>query len=230
MSDLSASDVLAMTNARDNNGFFGGDGFYGLIVLFFIFAMFGGGGLGWGGGNAALQGALTRGDLADGFNTAAIQRNQSDIVRDQFGLQKDIFDARLANQQCCCETQQQIMQNRYDNAIGNCNLQREILDSRYTTQLGFQALQAQLSNCCCDLKTAIHAEGETTRALHTADRMQELRDNLQSAQLQLSNLSQTNTLLQSLQPTPRPAYPVASPYMVYNYAANNGCGWYNTCP
>ena len=42
--------------------------------------------------------------------------------------------------------------------------------------------------------------------------MQELRDNLQSAQLQLSNLAQTNTILQSL----------------YNYAANNGCGWCNT--
>ena len=228
MADLTASDVLAMTNARDNNGFFGGDGFYGLIVLFFIFAMFGGGGLGWGGNGSALQGALTRGDLADGFNTASIQRNQSDIVRDQFGLQKDIFDARLAQQQCCCETQQQVLQNRYDAAIGNCNLQREILDNRYTTQLGFQGIQAQQAQCCCDLKTAIHAEGEATRALINANTMQELRDNLQSAQLQLSNLSQTNTLLQAIQPTPRPAYPVASPYMTYNYGGGCGCG-YSTC-
>ena len=221
MSDLSASDVLAMTNRECSNSFFSGDGFYGLIVLFFIFALFGGNGM-WG-NNSATQGALTRAEMADGFNTAEVLRNQSDLLRDQFGTQQAIYNSQLASQNSHNQTQMQVMQNRYENSLAAGATQREILDSRYTTQLGFQSAQAQLSNCCCDLKTAIHAEGEATRSLINNNTMQELRDNLQSAQLQLSNQSQTSTLLQALSPTPRPAYPVASPYMTYNYANGTGC-------
>ena len=144
-------------NCNKNDGFFGGDGFYGLIVLFFIFAMFGGGGL-WG-GNAATQGALTRAEMYEGFNTAEIQRNQNDLMRGQFDIQKDVLQNRFDAAQCCCNTQ------------------KEILESRYTTQLGFQATQAQQAQCCCDITTAIHAEAEATRALINSNTMQNLRDN-----------------------------------------------------
>ena len=222
MDNMSLADIAAVTN-KDNDSFFGGDGFWGIIVLFFIFAMFGGGGL-WG-NNSGLQGALTRGEMADGFNTAQILRNQSDITRDQFGLQRDVLENRFTAQQCCCQTQQNIMQNRYDAALGNAATQREILDNRYNTALGFQAVQAQNAECCCDIKTAIHAEGEATRALINANVMQELRDNLQAAQLQLGTLSQTNTLLNAINKTPVPAYLTCSPYQTtYNPYAGNGCG------
>lgn len=176
-------------------------------------------------GSDGLQGALTRGEMADGFNTAQILRNQSDITRDQFGLQRDVLENRFTAQQCCCQTQQNIMQNRYDAALGNAATQREILDNRYNTALGFQAVQAQNAECCCDIKTAIHAEGEATRALINANVMQELRDNLQAAQLQLGTLSQTNTLLNAINKTPVPAYLTCSPYQTtYNPYAGNGCG------
>ena len=222
MDNMSLSDIAAVTN-KDNDGFFGGDGFWGVIVLFFIFAMFGGGGL-WGGNNG-LQGALTRGEMADGFNTAQILRNQSDITRDQFGLQRDVLENRFAAQQCCCTTQQNIMQNRYDAALENAATQREILDNRYNTALGFQAVQAQNAECACDIKTAIHAEGEATRALINANTMQELRDKLQAAQLQLGTLSQTNTLLSAINKVPVPAYLTCSPYETTCHPyTNNGCG------
>ena len=152
MDNMSLADIAAVTN-KDNDGFFGGDGFWGVIVLFFIFAMFGGGGL-WGGNNG-LQGALTRGEMADGFNTAQILRNQSDITRDQFGIQRDVLENRFAAQQCCCTTQQNILQNRYDAALGNAATQREILDSRYNTALGFQAVQAQAAECLKRIANAI---------------------------------------------------------------------------
>ena len=222
MDNMSLADIAAVTN-KDNDGFFGGDGFWGVIVLFFIFAMFGGGGL-WGGNNG-LQGALTRGEMADGFNTAQILRNQSDITRDQFGIQRDVLENRFAAQQCCCTTQQNILQNRYDAALGNAATQREILDNRYNTALGFQAVQAQNAECACDIKTAIHAEGEATRALINANTMQELRDKLQAAQLQLGTLSQTNTLLSAINKTPVPAYLTCSPYeTTFHPYTNNGCG------
>lgn len=232
-----------MSEDYNNGGFFNGDGFWGVIVLFFIFAMFGGGGFGWGGGGNALQGALTRGELADGFNTAEILRNQSGIVRDNFGMQRDvlenryaaqlgmsgldksIMENRFAQQSCCCETQKEIMQNRYDNALGNQSTQREIMENRYNTQLGLQNLQARQDSCCCDLKTAIHAEAEATRALITQNTVQELRDSLQAAQLQLGNLSQTQTLLAAIDKVPQPAYITCSPYQSWNaQGACRQCG------
>ncbi len=213
-----------MSEMNEGGSFFSGDGFWGIIVLFFIFAMFGGG-LGGFGNNAATQGALTRAELADGFNTASLQRNQNDLMRDQFNLQQEIMNNRFAQQECCCTTQQNILQNRYDNAMGQAGIQREILDNRYNTLLGFNNMQARQDACCSDLKTAIHAEGEATRALINANTMQELRDNLQAAQLQLGNLSQTQTLLAAIDKVPQPAYITCSPYQTaYNPYAQNACG------
>lgn len=203
MENMSLADIAAIN--KDNDGFFGGNGFFAIIVLFFIFAMFGGGFGGWGANNAATQGAITRGELYEGFNTNAILQNQNGLMRDNFGLQRDILENRYDAQKCCCDTQ------------------KEIMESRYTTQLGFQAQQAQQAQCCCDIKTAIHAEAEATRSLINSNTMQELRDQLQAAQLQLGNLSQTQTLINALRPCPIPAYPSCSPYQVASWGNYNGC-------
>ena len=140
MDNMSLADIAAVTNRDDNrcrDGFFGGNGFFAIIVLFFIFAMFGGGFGGWGGNNAAAQGAITRGELYEGFNTSAILNNQNSMMRDNFGLQRDILENRYDAQKCCCDTQ------------------KEILESRYTTQLGFQAQQAQQAQCLKRIAYAI---------------------------------------------------------------------------
>ena len=61
--------------------------------------------------------------------------------------------------------------------------------------------------------------------------MQELRDKLQAAQLQLGTLSQTNTLLSAINKTPVPAYLTCSPYQAtynpYVGGCNSGCGYSN---
>lgn len=126
-----------------------------------------------------------------------------------------------------------------------CQTQRDVLESRYTNQLGLQNLQAQQQECCCntqraidnvnaqsfkntcDITTAIHSEGEATRALINANTMQELRDRLAdrdrdllTANFQLSQQAQSANIINTLQPTPKPAYITCSPY----YAYNNGCG------
>lgn len=123
-----------------------------------------------------------------------------------------------------------------------CQTQRDVLESRYTNQLGLQNLGQQMSNCCCDLKaegfkntcditTAIHSEGEATRALINANTMQELRDRLadrdrelMAANLTLQNNAQTQTLINTLQPVAKPAYITCSPY-----AAMMGCGYNCGC-
>ena len=61
----------------------------------------------------------------------------------------------------------------------------------------------------------------------TNDKIESLRTELQAAQLQLGNLSQTNTIIEALKPCPKPAYLTCSPYASYNLASlgySNGCG------
>lgn len=224
--DNEMSAFLAGQNSERNNGYcdgmgFGGGWFIWVILILFLFMGCGG----WGNNGAGLQGALTRGEMADGFNTAEILRNQSGIMRDLFAVQRDVLENRYANQLGLAGVERSIMENRFTNQQCCCETQKEILESRYTTQLGFQQLQAQNQQCCCDLKTAIHAEGEATRALINANTMQELRDNLQAAQLQLGNLSQTTTLRAAIDKTPVPAYLTCSPYqaMQYQYPRSGGC-------
>ncbi len=224
MGEMTPADMNAVMNGgRQNDSFFGGDGFWGIIVLFFIFAMFGGNM--WGNGNAGLQGALTRGEMADGFNTAEILRNQNGLMRDQFGVQRDVLENRYNTQLGLAGIDKSIMENRFAAQQCCCTTQKEIMQNRYDAALQAQAMQAQQAQCCCDVKTAIHAEGEATRALINANTMQELRDNLQAAQLQLGTLSQTNTLLSAINKTPVPAYLTCSPYQSgYNPYAAQGCG------
>lgn len=224
MDNMSLADIAAVTNKDRGDGIFGDGcgGFFWIVVLFLVFGMMGGGL--WG-NNSGLQGALTRGEMADGFNTAEILRNQNGIMRDQFGVQRDVLENRYNTQLGLAGIDKSIMENRFAGQQCCCETQKEILKNRYDGALQAQAMQAQQAQCCCDVKTAIHAEGEATRALINANTMQELRDNLQAAQLQLGTLSQTNTLLSAINKTPVPAYLTCSPYQTtYNPYTNTGCG------
>lgn len=218
---------LAGQNSADRNNCYDGMGFGGgwFIWIILIFAIFMGNGFGGWGNNGALQGALTRGEMADGFNTAEILRNQSGIMRDQFGVQRDVLENRYAAQLSAAGLDKSIMENRFASQQCCCETQKEILQSRYEAAMQAQAIQAQNAQGFCDVRTAIHAEGEATRALINANTMQELRDNLQAAQLQLGTLSQTNTLLSAINKTPVPAYLTCSPYQSgYNPYATQNCG------
>lgn len=94
-----------------------------------------------------------------------------------------------------------------------------------------QNLQSQLASCCCDIVTAIHADGEATRGLIQANTIQDLRDRLAQSQretdtanLALQNNAQTQTLISTLLPTAKPAYITCSPYFAYGQC---GCGCNN---
>lgn len=120
-----------------------------------------------------------------------------------------------------------------------CATQKEVLESRYTTQLGLQNLGQNMSDCCCSIKSegfkntadilsAIHADGEATRAMIQGNYIQDLRDRLAQAQretdtanLALQNNAQTQTLLAQINKVPQPAYITCSPYVSYGY---NPCG------
>lgn len=180
----------AMTPMYYNNDCMGGSWFWIVLILLF-------------------------GGCFGGYGSNAVQDN---FIENEF-LKRDIFNTNTNVSAQGCETQ------------------KEVLESRYTTQLGLQNLSQQMASCCCDLKSegfkntcdilnAIHADGEATRALINANTIQDLRDRLAESQretdtanLALQNNAQTQTLINTLLPTAKPAYITCSPYFAY------GCGY-----
>lgn len=224
MENYSLSDIAAVSGDRDG-GYMQGGWFW--IVVLFLF-MFGFGNGGW--GNNVNNGALTRADLCQDMNFQQLEngvRGISQGLCDGFyaqnttmlngfnGIGRDmctgfaainagINENRFAAQQCCCETNRNIDASRFD---------------------------AQKNTC--DITTAIHAEGEATRALINANTMQALRDKLEdrdrellTANFKISQLDQNSTLISELRPCAKPAYITCSPYTSRNfdgYGYGNGC-------
>ena len=205
---LSAGDILALTKNNENamwdNPF---------IYLVWLAVLGGGNGLFGNRGDAAVQGAITRSDLFEGFNNQDVNGQLRGItngicdgfyavnsgMKDGFyGIQGALAENRFAQQSCCCETNRNIDAVRYEGAQNTCAI-----------------------------TNAIHAEGEATRALINANVMQELRDKLEARDrdvmvrdFQLSQLSQTAALVGELRPCAKPAYITCSPYTTTPF----GCG------
>ena len=210
-SNYSLADIRAATH--DDDGY-GGQGSWFWIVVLFLF-MFGFGRNGW--GNDANNGALTRAEMTDGFNNQSILNklnglenglcdgfySQNTTMLQGFaGIGNQIMQNQFAMKECCCETNRNIDAVRYEN-----------------------------SKNTCEITTAIHNEGEQTRALIQANTIQSLRDRLeaknqelQTANFQLSQQAQNATLINELRPCAKPAYITCSPYQARNFGCGCGCG------
>lgn len=172
------------------------DGFLegnGIIILILFFLIFGFNG--WGNRNGS---ALTQAELQAGLYNQTTDRNLSDIRTAQ------------------------------------CNTDMLINNASYNSLLQSKDLSAQLSNCCCEnrlaicnqtntLANAIHSEGEATRSMIQADKIDQLRDQVYTTNLALNNANLANQIINSVRPFPTPSYPVSSPYMSL-YNPYNGCG------
>lgn len=193
---LTAGDVLALS--RDG-GAMDWSWIVGLLVIAGIFS----GGLGF--GNRA---GITEDYVANQFTQ-----------RDIFNTNTDVLENRYNNLLASTNTDKEVLENRYNGALAMANTQKDIL-------LGNAELSNQLSSCCCELKTAVHAEGEATRNMIQQDKIEQLRDQVYSTNLALSNANLANQIINSVRPFPTPSYPVGSPY-VSLYNPYNGCGCTN---
>lgn len=150
---LSASDValLSGNNGRNNDGMFG-DNWAWIIVLFLIFAFGGwGNGFGFNGGNGSNgSGALDNYVLASDF--ATIQRQLSDnfsnLTSQTRYIQNGICDSAYANAQLINGTNQNI-------ANGIYTLNSAITNSGYDTRSAINNLSSDLASCCCQTQRAI---------------------------------------------------------------------------
>lgn len=205
-----------------NNGMFGNDGWWAILLFAMIFG-WGGNGFGFGGNrdvNGFTDSAIQRGfdnqsvlnklngienGLCDGFyaqNTTMLNGFngvQRDMCTGFNAVTSAIAQQGFQNQQCCCDTQKEIIQNRFDASKNTCDI--------------------------------IQAQNENTQRIidhMTQNEMQTLRDQLQTANFQLSQQAQSANLINQLRPCPIPAYLSCSPYTSYDPFRNGygygGCG------
>ena len=197
--ELTPADVMAMNgsegNAMWNNPF---------IYLVWL-AVLGRGGI-FGGntaGDPAVQGAITRSDLFEGFNTQDINAQLRGITN---GLCDGFYAVNNGMKDGFYATQTGIKDGFYGIKDAICGTNRNIDGVKY------------------DLSTAIHAEGEATRALINANTIQELRDKLEARDrevmvrdFQLSQLAQNQYLVNEIRPCAKPAYITCSPYTTASF-------------
>ena len=225
---------VAPANTGNGNGFgWGGDGAW-WIVLFLIFAAFGGCGNGFvfgGGGNGVMDGYVLTSDFAnierkidsvnqglcDGFYQQAQLVNgtnmamangfaQAELSRanQQAALMQQLSAMQMQAANCCCENRAAIAQVRYDMATQAC-------DTRNTVQ-----------NATRDIVENQNANSRAILDFLTNSKMRDLESANQELRLAASQAAQNNYLISQLRPTPIPAYASCNPW-AGSYTGCSGC-------
>lgn len=225
------SDIAAVTG-RNGDGMFGDNGWW--IILLFLFAGWGRGFGGFGGGGYEVAPA-TQADVR-----AAVDQQTliSKLDQQTYGL----ADATYALNNTIVNGFHGV-----DNAI--CTL-------GYNTQTGFNSLAHQMSDCCCAIERGVErgfADTNYNMAMNnfavqksicdstrdiidsnnagvrsildflTQDKIATLQAENQGLRLAASQAAQNAYLVSELRPCPIPAYTVPNPYCCNTYA--NTCGF-----
>jgi hypothetical protein len=209
--EFSLADIAAASGGTNNEMW--NNPFIYLVWL----AVLGGGGLfggRYGAGDPAVQGALTRSDLFEGFNTQEVNAQLRGITN---GLCDGFYAINGSLKDGFYGTQATVKDGFYGVETAICGTNRNIDGLRFDMSKGF-----------CDVAGAIHAEGEATRALINQNTIQELRDKLEARDrdimvrdFQLSQQAQNAYLVNEIRPCARPAYITCSPYTTQSFC---GCG------
>jgi hypothetical protein len=226
---LSVADALALERNNNDNGMFGGSGMWMVFFLFFLLAWGGGGWGGFGNNSASTQGALTRGELCQDMNFQSLENSvrgvqsglcdgfyamNTGILNGFSGVQRDMCTGFSAVNQGFNGVNQNINQARFDMQNCCCQTQQAIAENRYAAEKN-----------TCEIINASNANAQRIIDAMTQNEMQTLRDQLQTANFQLSQQAQNAYLISAIRPTPIPAYQTCSPYESAYYARfGSGCG------
>lgn len=245
---VQATMPVAPVNSSNGNGLgWGGDGAW-WIVLFLIFAAFGGwgNGFGFGGGNNGRN----SGGVVDGYVLAS---DFSNIERKLDNVNNGICDGFYAMNTGMLNGFAGVTQavtSGFSNAeLSRCNQQAALMQ-----QLNNMAMQAQ--ECCCENRAAIaqvrydmatqacdtrntvqnatrdiiDANNQNSRAILdflTQSKLSDLQTENQNLKLAASQAAQNNYLISQLRPCPSPAYITCNPWAGSGYGGcgcNQGCG------
>ena len=218
-----------------NDGMFGGNWMWFLLIWF---AMFGWGGNGFGGGfgNGGVGNEVQRGfdhqavmngingimpAIQNGFAQAEIAANgrQMADMNQNFALQSSL-------QQCCCENRAATADLKYTmateaaNTRANCDANNQkILDK--LCQLELDGVKQNYEGQLRAMQNQLNAATAENQSLRFA-----ASQGAQTAQILANNEAQTAALEQYLAPVPRPAYVVQNPNCCANQFGYGGCGGY----
>lgn len=209
---MTAADVAAVMGNR-NQDFMGG-GFYSIFALLMLFAFMRGGFWGNGNeGNAVTESALCNsmnfnnlenavGRLSD--NQAAIARQTDNAICNlgytqqtlANGIEMAVMQGKYETAQqisdCCCTTKQLIAQSNYERALDTCGI-----------------------------KEAIHAEGEATRGLIQANKIEALQQKVTQLENQAALAQATCGMVRMPQ-----GFTYAVPFNGFGGCGCNGNGVY----
>ena len=218
---------LTTGGGYNNGGFFGNDGFWGIILLAMIFG-YGNNGFGWGGGGAAggnLAGyeigkLATTNDVASGFSTSAIMSNQREsqlaMANGFAGVQQSLCQGfngiNTAILNSANATERGFATTNYNLATSLAGISREIGDCCCATQRAIDGVNYNMAKNTCDIIQAGHNDTQRIIDFLTADKIETLNRKLTAAELQLSQVNQNAYLVSAIRPCPIPSYTVANPF------------------
>lgn len=215
---------VGTTNGNANSGFFGGDGWWAIILFAMIF---GWGNNGWG-NNGRNSGGVT-----DGYILAS---DFSNIERKIDGVNSGICDGFYA------------MNTGMLN--GFAGITQSVMTNGYETRNAIQSLSSQLADCCCRTQSSIQGVNYNmamqTNAIEkslcdgfrsirdeiTANRIEDKNAQIAAQQNEINTLrlkasqeAQNAYLVNQLKPCPIPAYITCNPYQTYTGTCGTGtCG------
>lgn len=252
--NYSLSDIAAVTDGNRNNGMFGNDWAWIVILLLFGWGRNGFAGYGGGYGNSCGTPCATQADVRSAVDQQTLI---SKIDQQTYGI-ADTFTALnntlnnnfrgIDNAICTLGYQGAQHSNNLSAQLADCCCKTQTNIERNTNQgiLNTNAIQQQISSCCCDLEkmnmqNRFDAQAYNCNTLQAIDKVgdriidylanektQALRDENFALRLAASQAQQNEALLNKLSPCPTPAYFVPNPNCCYNanvtYSNACGCG------
>ena len=251
--NYSLSDIAAVTDGNRNNGMFGNDWAWIVILLLFGWGRNGFGGYGGGYGNSCGTPCATQADVRSAVDQQTLI---SKIDQQTYGI-ADTFTALnntlnnnfrgIDNAICTLGYQGAQHANNLSAQLADCccGIKGEIKDVAYANAMNTNQLDRRISDCCCEaekmnMQNRFDAQAYNCNTLQAIDKVgdriidylanektQALRDENFALRLAASQAQQNEALLNKLSPCPSPAYVVPNPNCCYNANvtySNCGCG------
>ena len=226
--NYSLSDIASVCDGNKNDGMFGGNGAWWIIIL--LLFGWGRGFGGFGGGSGCGGSCATQADIASGFNNSAILSGingidsalcqgfngiNTAILQSGYNTQGGINQLSHQLSDCCCATQRAIDGVNYNLATQSC-------DTRNTIQ---SATRDIIDNANANSRAVLDFLTQDKIATLTAENQSlkfQASQSAQNAFITANQEAQTAELIRRLgRDCPTPAYLVPNPNCCYS---NTACG------
>lgn len=204
------------------------DGSFWIIILF-LFAFMGNG---WGGYGNGGQ-VQTQNDVQRGFDQQAVMTGISGInnalataevsrCNSQANIMETLNNMASNFQNCCCDNRVQLADLKYTISTEACADRQAVNEAlRDVIASNTANTQAILDKMCQQEIDALKAQNENLRTQINLAALQ-ASQSAQTAQIIADNGVQTQFLVNTLRPTPIPAYTVANPFTGTTTTPTNG--------